>query len=91
MNLANGSYDTQELLGYIKQAERVTKKITNLIRERWTNRDKEFGLLDEELKIRSKTKQKEMSHHDYIKNLNEQMEENRRENPTKDDDKETDK
>jgi len=56
MNYATGSYDTEELLSYIKQAEKVTKKITNLIRERWSNRDKEFGLLDEELKIRSKTK-----------------------------------
>lgn len=78
MNNATGSYDTEELLSYIKQAEKVTKKITNLIRERWSNRDKEFGLLDEELKIRSKTKQKEMSHHDYIKNINEQMEEYRK-------------
>jgi len=91
MNVAAGSYDTEELLGYIKQAEKVTKKITNLIRERWSNRDKEFGLLDEELKIRSKTKQKEMSHQDYIKNINEQMEEYRKQNPSQDDEKEINK
>jgi len=32
-----------------------------------------------------------MSHHDYIKNINEKMEINRRENPTKDDELETNK
>lgn len=32
-----------------------------------------------------------MSHHDYIKNINEQMEEYRRQNPTQEDDKEINK
>jgi exosome complex RNA-binding protein Rrp42 (RNase PH superfamily) len=88
LSLAQG-YDAQELLTYMATAEQNTIKITKLLRQTWDNRNKEFGLLDEDLISNSKSKKKKVaqtiSHQDYITKINEQMEYNRKFHPSRED------
>lgn len=89
-------YDAQELLGYLSVAGKITNKITKLVRETWANRHREFGLLDEDLFMGNRVQRKglaanENNHSDYIAQINQQMEENRKLHPSKEDDIEMNK
>ena len=88
MALINKGYDMEELMGYLNVAQKVTKKLTKVFREQWQSKDEGYGILEMDI-IRkqdraggSKQPKKGTSCQDFISKINEEMEENRKQNPT---------
>ncbi len=73
-------------------ALKKTKEITRLIRDRWDQKDTSFGLLEFQSKKSIKSDQDRASKQkQFIQKLNEELEENRISNPSKEDDEEMNK
>ena len=91
MALIEKGYDMEELMGYLDEAQKVTKNVTKIVREQWQKRGEGYGMLEMELAGKAKGAKgarKGASSQDFISKINQEMEENRRLHPTSEDDAE---